>query len=223
MLRLLFSFLPDSHVVALSSCVQRLCWPTIFPGPQSAPKRKKLFNNLVFGITNYRDQSRNQSFTCDVSTLTYVGIGMDGTGVLAPAGARVNAVSTAGLIHGSVTAATARSNFFKDLTGNGGGSNSGSSGSSSAKPPEPSGPKAEEAPGVSAGGQATDKYGNKLRPSGKAQVNTTKSNTREGARNKALNQGSGAVEHRNPTRGERHFHPTDNKGKKKPRSTHHEY
>ena len=85
------------------------------------------------------------------------------------------------------------------------------------------GPKAANAPGVTAGGQATDKYGNKLGPSRETQVNTTRSNTREAARNRALNEGSGAVEHSNPTEGNPHFHPTDNKGKKKPSSTHHEY
>jgi RHS repeat-associated protein len=85
------------------------------------------------------------------------------------------------------------------------------------------GPKADQAPGVTAGGQATDKYGNKLGPSGEPQVNKTRSNTREGARNKALSEGSGAVEHRNPKRGNPHFHPTDNEGNKKPSSTHHEY
>jgi len=85
------------------------------------------------------------------------------------------------------------------------------------------GPKAANAPGVTAGGQATDQYGNKLGPSGETQVDTTRSNTREGARNRALNEGSGAVEHSNPTVGNPHFHPTDSKGNKKPSSTHHEY
>jgi len=83
--------------------------------------------------------------------------------------------------------------------------------------------KAKDAAGVTAGGQATDKYGNKLGPSGEPQVNKTKSNTREAARNKALNEGSGATEHRTPTEGDPHFHPTDAKGNKKPTSTHHEY
>jgi RHS repeat-associated protein len=86
-----------------------------------------------------------------------------------------------------------------------------------------SGPKAADAPGVSAGGQATDKHGNKLGPSGEKQVNRTKSTTREAAGNKALNEGSGKVEHRNPKEGDRHFHPTDADGNKKPASTHHEY
>jgi len=46
----------------------------------------------------------------------------------------------------------------------------------------------------------------------------------EGARNKTLKEGSGAEEHRHPKSGDNsHFHPTDNKGKKKPSSTHHQY
>jgi RHS repeat-associated protein len=86
-----------------------------------------------------------------------------------------------------------------------------------------SGPKADDAPGVTAGGQATDKYGNKLGPSGKPMVNKTTSNTREAARNKALNEGSGAVEHRKPKKGKPHFHSTTKKGEKQSNSTHHEY
>ena len=86
-----------------------------------------------------------------------------------------------------------------------------------------SGPKAANAPGVSAGGQATDEHGNKLGPSGKPQVNETESNTREGARNRALDEGSGATEHANPSKGKPHFHPTDGDGDKKPTSTHHNY
>jgi RHS repeat-associated protein len=86
-----------------------------------------------------------------------------------------------------------------------------------------SGPKAGQAPGVTAGGQATDAHGNKLGPSGEAQVNKTKSNTREAARNKALNQGPRVVEHRAPRQGRPHFHPADRDGEKTPSSTHHEY
>jgi RHS repeat-associated protein len=83
--------------------------------------------------------------------------------------------------------------------------------------------KAADAAGVSAGGQATDEHGTKLGPSGKPQVNTTKSNTREAANNKALDEGSRSVEHSNPKVGRPHFHPADAQGKKKPSSTHHEY
>lgn len=86
-----------------------------------------------------------------------------------------------------------------------------------------SGPKAADAPGVTSGGQATDAHGRKLGPSREPQVNETNSNTREGARNRALGQGSGAVEHANPRVGKPHFHPTDAQGNKKPGSTHHNY
>jgi len=85
------------------------------------------------------------------------------------------------------------------------------------------GPKAANAPGVSAGGQATDEYGRKRGPSGKPQINETDSNTREGAGNRSLDEGSGKVEHANPARGKPHFHPTDAQGNKKPGSTHHNY
>lgn len=85
------------------------------------------------------------------------------------------------------------------------------------------GPKAADAPGVTAGGQATDAHGNKLGPSGETQIDRTRSNTREGARNRALGEGSGAVEHSNPRVGNPHWHPTDAQGNKKPSSTHHEY
>jgi RHS repeat-associated protein len=88
---------------------------------------------------------------------------------------------------------------------------------------ENTGPKAATASGVTAGGQATDEHGNKLGPSGKPQVNTTQSNTRKGAQDKAKNEGSGTVEHSNPKVGKPHFHPTNADGEKKPTSTHHEY
>ena len=90
-------------------------------------------------------------------------------------------------------------------------------------PAASTGPKAATAPGVTAGGQATDEHGNRLGPSGKPQVNKTKSNTRKGAQDKALSEGSGTVEHSTPTVGRPHFHPTGADGEKKPSSTHHEY
>jgi hypothetical protein len=89
-----------------------------------------------------------------------------------------------------------------------------------------SGPPAQRlnnAAGVTSSGQATDEHGNKLGPSGKPQVNETSSTTREAARNNALNEGSGAVEHSNPQEGNPHFQPADNQGNKKPSSTHHNY
>jgi RHS repeat-associated protein len=83
--------------------------------------------------------------------------------------------------------------------------------------------KASDAPGTSSSGQATDEHGNKLGPSGKPMIHETNSNTREGANNKALNEGSGTVEHTNPKVGKPHFHPADAQGNKKPTSVHHNY
>jgi RHS repeat-associated protein len=153
-----------------------------------------------------------------------VGITLDATGAGAVLGIPVN-IASAGLIaHGVTTGLNGGAHLAKSAS-----ETSGSSAIKTAEdsqklqPEQPTGPKAEEAPGVTAGGQATDKYGNKLTGSRKVQINKTKSSTREGARNKALKEGSGAVEHRNPTRGERHWHPTGKDGKKVPGSTHHEY
>jgi len=65
--------------------------------------------------------------------------------------------------------------------------------------------------------------GNKLGGSGKPQQHETNSNTREAAKNKALNEGSRAVEHRAPKDGKPHFHSADAQGNKKPSGTHHNY
>jgi RHS repeat-associated protein len=141
------------------------------------------------------------------------GTGLILTGAGAPAGVFVDVGSTALIVHGGATGTVAAANL---------GAAAGNA-ITAVIESRSSGPKAADAPGVSAGGQATDKQGNKLGPSRKPQVNETNSNTREGAGNRALNEGSGKVEHPNPKRGEPHFHPTDNKGKKKPGSTHHNY
>jgi RHS repeat-associated protein len=87
----------------------------------------------------------------------------------------------------------------------------------------PLGPvKAKDAPGVTAGGQATNKYGQKLAPSGRPQVNEVNKNTREKANN-AANKGSGTVEHRTPTRGQSHFHTKRGDGTKRQDGTHYNY
>jgi RHS repeat-associated protein len=86
------------------------------------------------------------------------------------------------------------------------------------------GPKAADAPGVSSSGQATDEHGNKLGgDSQHPQQHDTQSNTREAARNKALDQGSTGVNHSNPKKGQPHFHSGDAEGNKKPNSTPHNY
>jgi RHS repeat-associated protein len=89
---------------------------------------------------------------------------------------------------------------------------------------KPQGPvKAADAPGVTAGGQATDEHGRKLGPSGKPQVNNVPKNTREGAKNTG-NKGGGTVEHPNPKDGsEPHFHTTRGDGTKVQDNTHYTY
>ena len=129
------------------------------------------------------------------------GVALDATGVGAVVGVPVNVVSTAVTVEGAGAATMGAVNLMKA-----------------------SGPKAANAPGITAGGQATDEHGNKLGPSGEKQINSTSSNTREGANNKALNEGSSSVNHNNPKDGQGpHFHAGDAQGNKKPSSTHHEY
>ncbi|MDZ4707413.1 MAG: RHS repeat-associated core domain-containing protein [Saprospiraceae bacterium] len=80
--------------------------------------------------------------------------------------------------------------------------------------------------GRTAAGHATDKFGNKLGPSGKPQVNVVQYSSQKRAKDAARNEGNGApVKHTNPTQGNRHYHATDKSGNKKPTiySTHHEY
>jgi len=104
------------------------------------------------------------------------GVGASTTGVGALAGVPAVAIGAAAEVHGSATAATALIYLAKAA---------GDASSSS------QGPKAADAPGVSAGGQATDELGSKLGPSGKPMVHEAgPSNTREGARNAALNKGA---------------------------------
>jgi len=54
-------------------------------------------------------------------------------------------------------------------------------------------------------------------------VNKPSSNTRKAARNKALKEGSGAEEHRKPSQGKPHFHPTTKKGDEQSSCSHPEY
>jgi RHS repeat-associated protein len=86
------------------------------------------------------------------------------------------------------------------------------------------GPKAADATGQTAGGQATDKYGNKLGPSKKPQVNQTDHSTEKAAKDAARQQGNGTPDkHPRPQKGDPHYHPTDKDGKKIQNSTHHNY
>jgi RHS repeat-associated protein len=82
--------------------------------------------------------------------------------------------------------------------------------------------KAKDAPGVTAGGQATNNHGQKLAPSGRPQVNNVNKNTREKARN-AANKGSGTIHDRKTRRGRSHFHTKRGTGDKKRDGTHYNY
>ncbi len=78
--------------------------------------------------------------------------------------------------------------------------------------------------GQTSGGQSIDKFGNKIGPSGKPQINTVQKSSRKAAKDAARNAGKGSpVLHNNPVKGNSHFHPTDGKGKKIPNSTHFEF
>ena len=117
-----------------------------------------------------------------------------GVGVLLPAAGGVAVVvGAAEAVHGTATAGTAISAMMKSSDV------------------------------VTLSGQKADQYGNKLGGSGKPQQHETTSNTREGANNKALSEGSGSTNHSNPKTGQPHVHPTDAAGEKKPNSTHHNY
>jgi hypothetical protein len=79
--------------------------------------------------------------------------------------------------------------------------------------------------GQTANGQPTDKYGNKLGPSGRPMVHNvdypTRNRAKDGAKN--VSPGGTPVEHSNPVKGKPHFHPGDKDGNKKPGSAHHNY
>lgn len=148
-----------------------------------------------------------------------------GTGVGCLVGSPATALGVVTTAHGATVTAAGFASLMKGDTGNPQGQQGQPGTPASPTRNKATGPvKAKDAPGVTAGGQATDRYGDKLGPSGDVQVNKTRSNTREGARNKALQEGSGAVNHHNPKEGQRpHLHPADPSGNKKPSSTNHEY
>ena len=120
----------------------------------------------------------------------------------------VAVASQAMILHGAATAAIATTNLAK----------------SAAEQTSSGGPKPKDAPGVSAGGQATNEHGEKLGPSGKPAVHQVDHPTVKGAKDAARAEGKRApVKHPSPKKGEPHFHATDSKGNKKPASTHHNY
>jgi hypothetical protein len=135
------------------------------------------------------------------------------TGAGAPVGVAIDVGSAAIIAHGGATA-TAGAGHLAAAAGD--AINSAIESRSS------SGPKANDAPGVTAGGQATNEHGQKLGPSGKPQVNNVENTTKERASN-AANKGSGVVSDPNPTRGEPHFHTKRGTGKKKRDGTHYNY
>lgn len=142
-------------------------------------------------------------------TLVVTSTPEDATGAGALLGIPQGTVGSALTVQGAVEASQGAGNLLKDALA----------------PMQSSGngPKAKDAPGVSSTGQATDEHGNKLGGSGKPQQYDTQSNTQEGAHNKALNEGSTAVNHSNPREGKPHYHAGDAEGNKKPNSTHHRY
>jgi hypothetical protein len=159
-----------------------------------------------------------------------------------PAGQQVSAWGVAGLAAGSAALGAAGgyiSTHLDTVTGvleNGGAATSvpmglsyslsakGQAAAAAAGDKATEGPKAAAAPGVTAGGQATDKYGNKIGPSGKPQVNEVDHSGKKGAKDAARNEGKGTPEqHASPKKGDPHYHPTDENGEKQPTSTHHNY
>jgi hypothetical protein len=80
------------------------------------------------------------------------------------------------------------------------------------------------ASGQTAGGRATDEYGNVLGPSGRPAAHNNDYPTKKRARDAARNAGKSApVNHPSPTRGKPHFHPTGADGEKVPGSPHYNY
>ena len=82
----------------------------------------------------------------------------------------------------------------------------------------------KNAPGQTAGGRATDEYGNVLGPSGAPANHEVDHATKKAAKDAARKEGKGPpVNHPSPKRGKPHYHPTGPDGEKIPSSTHHNY
>ncbi len=72
-----------------------------------------------------------------------------------------------------------------------------------------------EKTGETYNGQATDKFGNKLGPSGETMIHIKNFPTRKRAKDAARNAGKGEpMNHPRPQVGSPHFHPTDEEGEK---------
>ena len=139
------------------------------------------------------------------------GLALDATGAGALIGVPANVVSAGVMAHGTVVATNSGKSLVQDAINAPAESRS-------------SGPKANDAAGVSAGGQATNEHGEKLGPSGKPAVHEADMSSKKGAKDAARNAGQAKpVQHPSPKQGKPHFHPSDAKGKKKPGSTHYNY
>jgi hypothetical protein len=135
------------------------------------------------------------------------GLALDATGVGAVAGVPVGVVSTAAVVQGSSAVLIGGAHLLK-AANDSSGTNAGE---------KPQGPvKAKDAPGVTAGNQATNEHGQKIAPSGKPQVNNVNKTTREAAKN-AANKGSGVISDRG------HFHTKRGTGAKKRDGVHYNY
>ena len=78
--------------------------------------------------------------------------------------------------------------------------------------------------GQTSAGRPTDQNGRPLGPSGKPMIHQINSGGKKAAKDAARNAGQSApMKHPSPRRGQRHFHPTDRKGKKIPNGTHYNY
>ncbi len=78
--------------------------------------------------------------------------------------------------------------------------------------------------GVTAEGQATDKFGKKRGPSGKPEIHKVKHSSKKAAKDVVWKEGKGTpIKPSSPKKGKRHYYSSDAKGKKNPGSSHHEY
>lgn len=124
---------------------------------------------------------------------TVVGAAAPAAGVAVAAGGVVTAA------HGALVGANTINNIFNKNT----------SGRQSSGQP---------AGGQTSAGRPTDQGGRPLGPSGKPMIHQVNPGTKKAAKDAARNAGQGAaMKHPSPQRGQRHYHPTDKKGKEDPR------
>jgi RHS repeat-associated protein len=147
-------------------------------------------------------------------------VGSGGTGAevgvpVAGAGEVISGIGVAKVATGAVTLFNGANNASQGYDY--GGKNNASSGNSNTS--NTSKPSTQ-----TSSGQAADKHGNKLGPSGKPQVNKVTLSSQKQAKDAARSNGDGKpVKHSSPSKGNSHYHPTDKDGQKIPNSTHYEY